>query len=346
MKKLLNLTFGCLVATISLKAQTATTTTITGSVKITDSLNVNNSIKSSAGISAGGAITAAGEVISKDTMRALKDILVDGNVIIDGNMKVAGTTSLTGLRVSGGLEINTVSPITLNPCLQILLAQPTTGSNAQVIALSSAQIGVIEANLDANPCPTPPVIPFTWNTYGNHVNSNNRWIGTIENFDFNIRTNNILRMNVKNNGTVNMFTLNANTTGALVIKNNDLNKNIFQVQPNGATYIGTQRVLSRPNSMLTVSGELDCSSLYVLKPVTWQDRVFEPNYKLESLISVENYFKANKHLPGIKSEKEILEKGYDVNEIDAVLLEKIENLYLYIIQQQKEIDALKMKLPK
>lgn len=141
-------------------------------------------------------------------------------------------------------------------------------------------------------------------------------------------------------------TYDNNLTLISVENTNFPNKSPFTVNGDGKTFIGTQRVPSRPNSLLTVSGEVDCMSLYVLKPTTWQDRVFENDYKLENLNSVEKYITKHKHLPGIKSEKEILEKGYDVNEIDAVLLEKIENLYLYIIQQQKEIEALKNKINK
>lgn len=118
----------------------------------------------------------------------------------------------------------------------------------------------------------------------------------------------------------------------------------FKVMNTGRTVIGNQIVTSRLNSLLSVSGEIDCKSLYVLKPTTWQDRVFENSYKLADLKDVEEFILAQKHLPGLKSEKEILRDGYDVNEIDAVLLEKIENLYLYVIQQQKEINLLKTKL--
>lgn len=123
-------------------------------------------------------------------------------------------------------------------------------------------------------------------------------------------------------------------------------KSPFTVYGDGKTRIGIERVNSRPNSLLTVSGEIDCKSLYVLKPTTWQDKVFMPEYKLQNLNEVEKYIKVNKHLPGVKSEKDILKNGYDVNEVDAVLLEKIENLYLYIIQQQKEINELKNKINK
>jgi hypothetical protein len=151
-----------------------------------------------------------------------------------------------------------------------------------------------------------------------------------------------INQNTNNAKGVNVKTYNS-TIKAFAIERVD-GKNNFVVYGDGRTQIGVQKPVGRTTSSLTVNGEIDCKSLYVLKPTNWQDRVFQPEYKLQSLSDVETYIKANKHLPGIKSEKEILENGYDVNEIDAVLLEKIENLYLYILQQQKEIDALKSKV--
>ncbi len=350
MKKLFTIAICCIATSISinLQAQTVPTTTITGNLKVSDSLHVINNISTKGSVSAVGDVTATGEVVAKDTMRAQKDILIDGNAVVGGDMKVAGTTSVVGLKVSGGLVINAAAPMAIDPCLKILLAQPTSGSNVAVMALDASQILNIENALDANPCPTPPVIPFTWNTYGNHVNSNNRWIGTIENFDFNIKTNSILRMNVKNNGTVNLFTLNSTTTGAFVIKNNDLNKNVFQVQNNGTTNIGIGRPLSTgiaANAMLSVDGLILAKEVRVAVSTSthWADYVFDTKYKLMPLNDVESYIKINKHLPDVPSAEEVVKEGIDVNEISATLLKKIEELTLYTIELRKEIELLKSK---
>lgn len=58
---------------------------------------------------------------------------------------------------------------------------------------------------------------------------------------------------------------------------------------------------------------------------------------------MEAYIQSNKHLPGVPSENEILTEGYDINEMDAKLLAKIETLYLHIIALEKEINQLKNK---
>lgn len=74
---------------------------------------------------------------------------------------------------------------------------------------------------------------------------------------------------------------------------------------------------------------------------TWADYVFHDNYTLKSLEEVENYIHKNKHLPNIPSAKTIENEGVEIGNITRLQQEKIEELTLYTIQQQKEIDQLK-----
>ena len=74
---------------------------------------------------------------------------------------------------------------------------------------------------------------------------------------------------------------------------------------------------------------------------SWPDFVFDDNYKLRTLDEVEKFLTKNHHLPGIPSEKEMVSKGLDVAEMDALLLQKIEELTLYMIELKKENDDLK-----
>lgn len=73
----------------------------------------------------------------------------------------------------------------------------------------------------------------------------------------------------------------------------------------------------------------------------WADYVFEDTYKMLSLEQVEKFIKENKHLPNVPSTAEVLANGVDVAKTDAKLLEKIEELTLYMIEMNKEIKALK-----
>lgn len=76
----------------------------------------------------------------------------------------------------------------------------------------------------------------------------------------------------------------------------------------------------------------------------WADRVFEDNYKMMSLAQTNQYIKENKHLPGVPSTQEMIEKGNDLHKTDVILLTKIEELYRHVIKIEQENQALKKEL--
>ncbi len=71
--------------------------------------------------------------------------------------------------------------------------------------------------------------------------------------------------------------------------------------------------------------------------IWWSDFVFAPDYKPMSLPELELFIKANKHLPNIPSEKEVLDSGINIADIQARQLQKIEELTLYAIDQDKKL---------
>jgi hypothetical protein len=77
---------------------------------------------------------------------------------------------------------------------------------------------------------------------------------------------------------------------------------------------------------------------------TWADYVFEPTYQLMPLSEVETFVKKEKHLPNVPSEQELKTTGADVMELNKILMEKIEELTLYLIQQNKDTEELKSQL--
>jgi len=76
------------------------------------------------------------------------------------------------------------------------------------------------------------------------------------------------------------------------------------------------------------------------------DFVFNPDYKLMPLPEVQSFIQENKHLPDIAPEKEMVENGIDVADMQIKLLQKIEELTLYAIQQQEIIEKLNEKVEK
>ena len=107
-----------------------------------------------------------------------------------------------------------------------------------------------------------------------------------------------------------------------------LGNNSFPTVTSGGTNIS--------DYTLFVKGGLLSEEIRVL--TGWADYVFEDSYSLKSLNEVENFINTNGHLPNIPSAKEVELSGIEMGEITKLQQEKIEELTLYTIQQQKEID--------
>jgi len=123
-------------------------------------------------------------------------------------------------------------------------------------------------------------------------------------------------------------------------------KETFVVYGNGLTNIGIKKVNQghpHVDALLQVYGKIACTELVVLDPTQWSDFVFDSNYKLRSLKQVEEFYKANKHLPDVPSEKEVKRNGINAAEMDATLLQKIEELTLYVVELNKKIQQLEEK---
>ena len=73
----------------------------------------------------------------------------------------------------------------------------------------------------------------------------------------------------------------------------------------------------------------------------WSDFVFDDGYRLPTLAELEQYVKAHRHLPDIPSAAEVEQEGVDLGQMNALLLQKVEELTLYVIDLQKQIDELK-----
>lgn len=90
---------------------------------------------------------------------------------------------------------------------------------------------------------------------------------------------------------------------------------------------------------LAVAGKVRATEIKV-EALPWSDFVFEPSYKLRGLEETEQFIKKNGHIPEIPSAKEVEENGINVGEMNAKLLQKIEELTLYLIDQNKKQEVL------
>jgi len=118
----------------------------------------------------------------------------------------------------------------------------------------------------------------------------------------------------------------------------------MRISPNGKVSIGTTDVDNTPNVLLTVKGTIHTKEVVVDLNAPLADYVFDSTYKLMPLNQVEQYVKTNSHLPEIPSAGDITKNGLNMGEMQNKLLQKVEELTLYVIEQQKQIEELKASL--
>ncbi|MBS1665196.1 MAG: hypothetical protein JST68_29390 [Bacteroidetes bacterium] len=164
-----------------------------------------------------------------------------------------------------------------------------------------------------------------WSMSGNiSANADSNFLGTVDTNRLAFRTNNVERMSILKDGSVG---------------------------------IGTKDTYGYK---LAVNGTAIFTKVRIKTAGTWPDYVFKKGYKLPDLRELERYIAEHKHLPGIVSESEVGQNGFDMGDHQKALLEKVEQLTLYLIeenkklkeqndrllQQQREIDELKRLIKK
>lgn len=129
----------------------------------------------------------------------------------------------------------------------------------------------------------------------------------------------------------------------------NLRKHAFVIREDNKVGIG----MDNPERTLDVNGVIRANSYQAPANQSWPDYVFANDYQLLSIDELDQYITKNTHLPGIPDAEEVAENGFDLKEMNIRLLEKVEELTLYLIDQnkqnqaqQKEIETLKEKITK
>lgn len=99
----------------------------------------------------------------------------------------------------------------------------------------------------------------------------------------------------------------------------------------------------KQNGDMVLGGRLTANRV-TLNVGSFPDYVFADDYELMPLNEVEAFIQQNKHLPNMPGEAEVVENGMDVGQINTILVEKVEELTLHTIEQQKHIQSLEEKL--
>lgn len=117
---------------------------------------------------------------------------------------------------------------------------------------------------------------------------------------------------------------------------------MVQYNRDGNVGIGTWSAMAK----LAVEGNILAKEIKIKTDINVPDYVFEPDYELNSLEYIANYVKAHKHLPEVPSSEEIKKEGLDLAQMNLLLLKKVEELTLHLIEKDKVIKEVVGRLEK
>lgn len=162
-------------------------------------------------------------------------------------------------------------------------------------------------------------------------------------FSRGMRWDNGVVMTLENPASSNTYinSFQNNNGNDLYTFNSPDHEGILAIRSNGKVGIGT----NNPQAALDVNGTIVATRVS-LNIGSFPDYVFAKDYKLMNLYDLEQFVNTNKHLPGVPSESEMVENGMDLTKMNTMLMEKVEELTLHTINQQKIIDQQKEVLDK
>ncbi|MCV9387480.1 hypothetical protein [Reichenbachiella ulvae] len=258
------------------------------------------------------------------------------NLSIDnnGSIGVGTLTPATTLEVNGDISLSRTHKITflekVNGGTRAYIGS-TNGKNGDYNSLVFAVGGgtesmILRHNGNLGIGTLTPINKLQINNLNNDgINLDNKF-----RFRTSGTSNNFVLEHIADNGNLYFRSMVAgDAAGNIII--NDLGGNVAI----GGASTGSHK--------LAVHGSIGAREIKV-EASGWSDFVFFDNYNLRSLEETEQYIQENQHLPDIPSEAEVTANGISLGEMDAKLLQKIEELTLYLIEQNKENQALKTEM--
>jgi hypothetical protein len=162
-----------------------------------------------------------------------------------------------------------------------------------------------------------------WSLTGNSgTTAGTNFIGTTDNKDFVIKTYNGEKMRITSNGLVGIGVIDIPPyVGCDLLDPNCIEPPVYRLYVKDG--IKTERI-----------------KVEIAAENGWADYVFAKDYKLMPLKEVENYINTNGHLPEVPSTEEAIKNGIELKEMNILLLKKVEELTLHLIEQNKRIEEL------
>ena len=279
-----------------------------------------------------------------------------GQVVVNGAFKATGNINLSGLADSSSKvltvgtngQLSSVEYSTFNDNLGNHTAEHNINLNGKKIVNGTSGTGGIFVSTGGNvSIGTGTTIPSNALEVGGTIVSNNlmiRDLASITQKVLIVGTGGQVLSTDPSTFADNMgnhtATQNINLNGKKIVGNSASTNGLF-VGTNGNVRIGAGS--GNPGNALEVNGIV--RSKEVLVEITgWSDYVFKKDYNLMSLAEVERYVKEHGHLPGVPSAADVEEKGIGLGEMNAILLQKIEEMTLHLIEMEKRMQEMEKSI--
>jgi len=337
---------------------------------IKDSLIVNKAVRAMDRMIVEQKMTMKGDAIVK------QDFMVNGNSRVDGNLKTFGNTQLegllklpnTGMLTNGNLSNGNFEMLLLNANGTAKKIDFSSFLNTMKNGIYGSECGNFGETFESPTwksvsvgatygylytgvnCPARVGIGTDTPLYeldvrGSQYLSGILGIGVnpITNTQVAISTARRNGMSIEHsyndpngNGYAYKAIVNNNLTKGYSIFNNNYQKEVFSVSANGEMILANE---TRQLFHVYTDGLLQAREVLV-DAQTWPDYVFEKNYELMPLNEVKRFIQKEGHLPNVPSAEKIEADGLNLGEMNALLLEKIEELTLHLIEQEQRIQKL------
>ena len=308
---------------------------IAGNAKLSGSLTASQGNFSQSLTAGNTSIAGTLQVSGAVTAQSLNatDIHATGPLTADQNLNVTGTTTVNALQVNEALAAQNITALGISTSDNVKVGQNLTVT------------GITKLNNDVT-------------VTGNSTMTGNLTVSGV----LNAASLSFSNVNATGNATIaqNLDVTGTTHLGGDVTVNGNLKTGIieateFRTLGGGSPFNFENAIISKTlaiatdkavpsNYKMAVGGNIIATGIDIKIPQKWPDYVFTDGHNLLSISEVENYIKKNGHLPNVLSAEEMkARENYSVSEMDAKLLEKIEELTLYVIELRKEIDSLKKK---
>jgi hypothetical protein len=316
-------------AAVGANATTTNTNVGIGTNAPTAKLDVIGNIKASGSVRATGVVTSTSTILGEAGLQTYASL---GMRVPTGTVGIGGTATTWNVANNNfKLIFEASTPVAVTPPFQSL-----------TLSTSSVDIGLAARNVNLNVNGSIYATSGVQSTLGistqDKLSVNNpskiSTTGPSLNPTWSIQN---LSAGTLTNPTVSGAHFSGATSGTSMILSDNGQVLIGTTKPTAATYA---------NYKLFVQGGILTDEVRVKLSAsgTWADYVFAKDYKLPSIKEVEAFIAKNNHLPNVPSAKQVQEEGINVAQMATIQQEKIEELMLYIIKQDKRIEALEAKL--